>query len=641
MPSEREIVQQLQQHVGTLVQSVADAAAWGDEWVRRATVHHQEQVSAMRERREQAIAESLSKNESILTHAHAEHRRVMTKNTSQYQQVLTDAEMKYTNATADVDAMADNIQHSADLLATDWDDERWSSWKPTIEREIPRALRIGTFTERGHENNSKIWPMLLPLLTGKSLLFEADTASRPGAIAAMQSISMRLLASIPPKRLLFTFLDPDNLGQNSAPFMALRESDPELVTRDTWTTERDINEQLEALQKHITFVNGLLGDSTSTIEQYNKRPGAIPQPYRLLVAFDFPESSLAHIEKIAETGPRSGVYAIILRNTETKPKASDFSLDKLRQYCLRLVARGPHLFWENDGDFRDCAIVPDRLPESRVYERMVRAVGDAAKNVKGITLPFEDVAPSPEDYWKQVADTELRVPLGIYRGVSRELALDEGDTPHALVIGRTGSGKTTLFHTLITGIALRYHPDDVHLYLMDLKQGVGFKVYTAGEDKQPRILPHARVIAIESEREYAFSVLERLDKELAQRGALFRAAGVEKLMIYREKTGIQMPRILLLIDEFQQLFVGDDQIAGRSSDILTQLAKQGRAYGIHIMLGSQTLRGTYRLPDDAISQIAVRIALQCNADDARYIFGDDNLEPQMLSQRGEAIYRDC
>ena len=54
---------------------------------------------------------------------------------------------------------------------------------------------------------------------------------------------------------------------------------------------------------------------------------------------------------------------------------------------------------------------------------------------------------------------------------------------------------------LITNLALRYSPDEVELYLVDFKKGVEFKAYARAG------LPHARVVAIESEREFGLSVL--------------------------------------------------------------------------------------------------------------------------------------
>ncbi|MEM5709761.1 FtsK/SpoIIIE domain-containing protein, partial [Elizabethkingia meningoseptica] len=92
----------------------------------------------------------------------------------------------------------------------------------------------------------------------------------------------------------------------------------------------------------------------------------------------------------------------------------------------------------------------------------------------------------------------------------------------------------------------------VEFYLIDFKKGVEFKSYADHR------LPHARVIAIESDREFGLSVLQRLDEELRHRGELFRSAGVQDVAGYRAQTKAKMPRTLLLIDEFQEFFTEDD-----------------------------------------------------------------------------------
>jgi hypothetical protein len=102
-----------------------------------------------------------------------------------------------------------------------------------------------------------------------------------------------------------------------------------------------------------------------------------------------------------------------------------------------------------------------------------------------------------------------------------------------------------------------------------------------------------------------------------------------------------MPRILLLIDEFQEIFVEDDKIAQDASLILDRLVRQGRAFGIHVLLGSQTLGGSYSLPRATMGQMAVRIALQCNEADSSLILSDDNTAARLLTRPGEAIYNDA
>src|SRR4029077_15649614 len=143
-------------------------------------------------------------------------------------------------------------------------------------------------------------------------------------------------------------------------------------------------------------------------------------------------------------------------------------------------------------------------------------------------------------------------------GATRKQAfvLGKGTSQHALVAGKTGSGKSRLLQALITNLALTYSPEEAEVYLIDFKKGVEFTTYATHR------LPHARVIAIESEREFGLSVLERLDGELRRRGEMFRAAGVQDLPDFRKaRPEVAMPRILFVVDEFQDLFVEDDKLA--------------------------------------------------------------------------------
>src|SRR6185436_9564078 len=103
-------------------------------------------------------------------------------------------------------------------------------------------------------------------------------------------------------------------------------------------------------------------------------------------------------------------------------------------------------------------------------------------------------------------------------------------------------------HVLVTNMAMWFSPDEVEFYLVDFKKGVEFKAYVTSQ------LPHARAIAVESDREFGLSVLQRVDAELTRRGALFRDAGVQEISSYRDRARQILPRSILLIDEFQEFF---------------------------------------------------------------------------------------
>src|SRR6184192_4884696 len=193
-------------------------------------------------------------------------------------------------------------------------------------------------------------------------------------------------------------------------------------------------------------------------------------------------------------------------------------------------------------------------------------------------MPFVEIALEDSAFWTLETTNEIRVPIGRTGATKfQHLAIGKGTRQHALIAGKTGSGKSTLFHVLITNLALWCSPEQVEFYLVDFKKGVEFKCYAA------RRLPHARVVAIESDRQFGLSVLQRLDDELKRRGDLFRNLGVQDIAGYKRAGGKEpVPRSLLIIDEFQEFFVEDDKISQTASLLLDRIVRQGRAFGIHV-----------------------------------------------------------
>ena len=163
------------------------------------------------------------------------------------------------------------------------------------------------------------------------------------------------------------------------------------------------------------------------------------------------------------------------------------------------------------------------VPPWSLIQRIHR-IGRASIDSNRVEVPFSHIAPAAGAYWQLDTTAELRVPIGRTGAKKLQmLAIGKGTRQHMLVAGKTGSGKSTLFHVIITNLALWCSPEQVEFYLVDFKKGVEFKCYAT------RHLPHARVVAIESDREFALSVLQRVDAELKRRGELFRRAGAQDL----------------------------------------------------------------------------------------------------------------
>ncbi|MGQ9649763.1 MAG: FtsK/SpoIIIE domain-containing protein [Phycisphaerae bacterium] len=597
------------------------------------------------ERLEQRLARST-------TAVRRRYEREMSACQAAYDRARADLQTRCRIGLEHIRAFLDRTAGLDPRALTDWSDPAWQQWRPTsrfspvirfgqIEIEMQRlsddVLKLGNFAA-DYPANLRV-PAVLTLPHHASLLVQTDPDGRGQAIAVLQSVMARLLTSLPPGRVRFTIVDPVGLGRNFAGFMHLADYQEALVDSRIWTEAAHIEQRLTDLTNHMeNVIQKYLRNEFESIDAYNRQAGELAEPYRFLVVADFPagfnEEAARRLSSIVSSGARCGVYTLIAHDARQQPPIG-IQIDDIRPRSITLVHEGGRFVWQ-DEVFRQFPLTVDAPPAEATLTRLMHAVGNLARDANRVEVPFDAIAPSPERMWSSNAAEELRIPIGRTGAVRiQELRLGRGVAQHALIAGKTGSGKSTLLHVMITNLALWYPPDEVELYLIDFKKGVEFKTYVTND------LPHARAVAIESDREFGLSVLRRIDAEMNRRGDLLRRAGVQDLPAYRQATGRQMPRTLLIVDEFQVFFSEDDKLAQDAAILLDRLVRQGRAFGIHVILGSQTLGGTSGLARSTIGQMAVRIALQCSDADSRLILDDENAAARLLSRPGEAIYNDA
>ena len=524
-----------------------------------------------------------------------------------------------------------------------WSSSAWQTWQPATTTTT--ILRAGTLRWTSHSTHytpqafrQHPLPFVVPFPGDHALLFKVDTSTKAPVAAAIQSLMLRLVATNPPGKLRFTFIDPIGLGQNVAAFMHLADHSNLLVSGKTWSEQRDIEQQLAKLTEHMeNVIQKYLRNDYHSLLEYNQKAGEIAEPFRVLVVFDFPvnfsDASARRLVSIAQNGPRCGVVPIILFD-KTKPMPYGFTITDLEQYATS-ISHDHRGYVINNHDYRHVTLELESPPKSQdaLIKTILQSVGTQAVAANNVQVPFSRIIPTT--LWSKEATVldNLCVPIGpTGTRDPQSLKLGEGTAHHALIVGKTGSGKSTLLHALITNLALTYSPEELELYLLDFKKGVEFKTYAIHN------LPHARVIAIESEREFGNSVMEGLLTEMRRRGDVFRDAASNSLKAYREKTEKPMSRILLLVDEYHNFFIESDALSSRAYQILELLVREGRSVGIHIILASQTMTGAANLPEAIKSSIGVRIALQCSEADSRMILADDNPAARLLSRPGEAIH---
>lgn len=549
--------------------------------------------------------------------------------------------------TTEIDAMA----AAANRPFSAWTPDVAETW--TASKDFISSARFGhleldlkqiTMPKRlpAPESKSITLPLALSFPDQGSLLLETSDSGDASVVGTLNNVVMRLLATMPPGKISITIIDPVGLGQNFAGLMHLSDYEESLINRRIWTQREQIEERLEELNEHIEKVIQMyLRNEFATITEYNKQAGSVAEKYHFLVIADFPANfsdvAAKRLQSIAISGPRCGVFTLVHWDRR-HPQPDGFVSDELRKNAIWINRKGntDPLMLNTEAAY-GTTLVLDPAPDAELAGALVHKIGKASVDSNRVEVPFDRVAPPAEEMWKNETTHELKVAVGRTGATKLQyLAIGKGTRQHALFAGKTGSGKSTLFHVIITNLALACSPDQVEFYLIDFKKGVEFKCYAS------KHLPHARVVAIESDREFGLSVLQRVDEELKRRGDMFRKLGVQDIAGYRKAGGTEsVPRSLLIIDEFQEFFVEDDEIAQNASVLFDRIVRQGRAFGIHVLLGSQTLGGAYSLARATLGQMVIRVALQCNEADAYLIMDENNSAPRLLSRPGEGIYNDA
>jgi S-DNA-T family DNA segregation ATPase FtsK/SpoIIIE len=499
---------------------------------------------------------------------------------------------------------------------------------------FPDALAFGRM-HLTYQNWKGYIPRLIPFPFKHSLWLPNQNTGHQ----LIHQLLLRLMHCMPVGNVEITAADPLRLGTSLAPFLSLLKV-KQLFPEQRMLTRSD--ELENALARLTDYVEDLLQNKfkgeIKSWSAYNSANSNNPIPYKLLLIFGVPEQltdkSLWYFGRLLEHGPACGVLPVLtidedrledrkfigLRATIDKySKRMDYIVpaEILAKHASEISVVEEQEFWPGRSELADfLASISDQYEQSSKFSK---SLTDLWCN---------------SDYWGHDAVQGVQVPIGwTADGEIIPFSIGGVNTEHhVLLAGRSGSGKSNLLHVLIHSLCHVYSPSELNIYLLDYKQGTEFSVYASPP------LPHAKLVAIESDPEYGVTVLAHLTEELEKRAREFKSRSVRDFYEYRESSATELPRILLIIDEFQILFSEGRQVAEPAEKTLNQLLRQGRAYGIHVLLATQTLKGIQSLSmGQLISQIGCRIALACSEEDSAMILGNSNWEASKLSSPPEGI----
>ena len=487
-------------------------------------------------------------------------------------------------------------------------------------------------------------------------LFKFDGNGKENVVSDACDIGMRLFMMLPPGKVNFTFVDPVSLGASFAMFTRLVNVDDrtsEVINGKIWSSPSDVEEKLRIMTDHISNVTQrCLQGKYNNIFEYNKVAEQNAEAYQIIMLMDFPaglsDQSLRLLEQISVSGPKCGVFTVIYRNETQFSKISErshplvaniergfqifnYSNDAKTITCSKESVKGQKLLWNGI-----------EMPSVQRMDKIIDTLKKGIKSADKVVIGIEKVSKTENEREAEETTTKdgIRIPIGLHGANEVQyLTLGVGGSHHALIAGVAGSGKSSLLHTIILQALSQYGPDELRIYLVDFKRGVEFKIYADYK------LPSFEVVAIESEREFGYNILKALEREQKIRADRFkRVKGrkIDRIEDYRAlPDAAPMPRILVIMDEFHELFSNaSDKIGKESAEMMERIVRQGRAFGVHIILASQSYSNVGGLDKSVYDQMAVRIVLKCSKTDASLLLGDGSSDVDQISidDPGRAIY---
>ncbi|MCZ2817274.1 FtsK/SpoIIIE domain-containing protein [Modestobacter sp. VKM Ac-2984] len=478
-------------------------------------------------------------------------------------------------------------------------------------------------------------PALLSLLNRGHVVIEAER-STAGFGDIVTSLVAQTYLSAPAGQVVVTVFNP-RLSTHLSGFQSAGAADNGILV-NLPPTEAAFQASLEEHLAHIVNVDQSMAGQYPDMGSLVVATGQHEHQYRCLVVLDAPAqwSTTTHdaLERILHEGAARGV-SVILHVDPSAPAPGDLPFARLRQGQPVLRPDRPGRWSLAVPGARGAAVVttPPPVPLT-AQQRVMALVVEAAKVGSLPNVPFaEMVAGAP------VGSSIDGVRCILGRNGTQTVDLVLGDTAsnlhNVLVGGAVGTGKTNLLMVLIYSLAAQYGPDELRFFLLDFKEGVEFQRF-AGDRRAA--LPHASVVSMESDVQFGLATLQHFVSEIERRSSLFKAEGAKDLAGFRRTTGRVLPRWILVVDEFQVLFEGETNETATA--LLETVVRKGRAFGLHVILASQTLSGIRFAggKDEAIfAQFPVRLVLKLPKPDSQIFLGLGNDAAARLRYRGQAV----
>lgn len=499
------------------------------------------------------------------------------------------------------------------------------------------ALKCDLF---GKTYNSEIYH-LAPLINRDNIVITCDNSSKKSAYELANAMILRN-ACASPKNLKLNLIDTEGQTHNLG---NLRKLDPKIYDKFI-TDKKDVQDSISYLKNHISTITQKLS-SFDSLHDFNLNAN-VKQNNQLFYfsdfVFDLDEREIGLMDNILKNGPRAGVSSIMIINQEQVELKNDKedryknSIEKIKANAFEINLTESFDVSEFYSDFNNFSLETETKLD---VDDFINSINEKIKVQENTLIPFSKYQTEKSKWWKKDSTNGVEIPMGVIINENNTVfnlkySIDD-DNFSSIIVGSSGMGKSSFFHSLINNIMINYGPDEVQFYLIDL-MGVEFEPYA----KTDLFLPHIKVIASETDREFAVNVIKELREEIGRRVVKYKTVETNNFTSYSNIVGTEKkdPHIFLIVDEFVRIFEENDKISEVIKADLLFMIKMGRKFGIHLVFASQTLKSDSVSFKDVISQMPMRIVFKCLDDDAYELLGSNKNDINKIKRRGQMIFND-
>ena len=325
---------------------------------------------------------------------------------------------------------------------------------------------------------------------------------------------------------------------------------------------------------------------------------------------------LEYLTNTAQPAHKSGLRFLIVNDSPSFIK----QLKDTSRHWIEAIHNNCELRMDyNNGEF---TAANNKLEVLRVQGNLDMYVEERAAALgQIINQKVKDIV-SIDDIYERDTDKKagyvISIPVGKSAGKIVEVPLSCKDVDGTLagqcvgymVLGLTGTGKSSFFHSMVLSGCKKYSPKDLQFWLLDFKNGGASSKYTNSG------IPHIKIIAENNKIDDALCLFQMVLEEMERRSKAFNRCFTDNIVDYNKKAlaeGLEyFPRIIIAIDEVQEIFRDDN--ASETAKLISAISTRMRSAGMHFVMVAQNLSDgkAYMLKDcflpSATGRLCFRVA---------------------------------